>query len=89
MIIAEAGGTGDCSPHCKGMIMIRAFLVCCAALLGASGCSVAFYGSAPATPGNRYVVGAKQGFLATNPAMYICPDKKSGECQQIEVTVTE
>jgi hypothetical protein len=70
--------------------MSKTLFVCSLALLGVSGCSVNFNGSAPATPGSRYVVGAKEGFMTVKPVVFLCPEKpKSGECKQVDVTIND
>jgi hypothetical protein len=53
---------------------------------GATACSTAAYGSAPAKDGSVFVVGTKAGFPAPYPAMWVCPSQPGkGECKEIEV----
>jgi hypothetical protein len=66
--------------------MTKVLLACSLALLGASGCAVTFYDSAPAAPGSRYVVGSK----SNEAVVFLCPEKpKSGECELVDVTVND
>jgi hypothetical protein len=51
------------------------------ALLGATGCAVSFYDSAPAAPGHRYVAGSK----ADIPTMFICPEQPGTQCEVVEL----
>ena len=54
--------------------------------LGATACSTAALGAAPAKDGSIYVVGQKQGFLSTEPAMWECPAQPGkGSCKQLNV----
>jgi hypothetical protein len=51
-----------------------------------TGCSVYFHGSAPASEGGIYVVGAKQGFMTTKSTVWLCPvDGTQAKCEKVEV----
>ena len=65
----------------KGAIVIAVAL---AALL-MSACATQFTGSAPDDDSHMYVVGSKQIFFGWAPAIWRCPAKTSGECENVKV----
>ena len=63
-----------------------AVAVSIAAVFALSGCATQFQGSAPASDGKMYVVGAKQvPFVGIQPMVWICPEKSPGECEEVKV----
>jgi len=56
------------------------------AVLGLSGCSTTFHGSAPADADHIYVVGGKiKPFLGWRPVVWRCPAKTRGDCEEVHV----
>ena len=56
------------------------------ACIGLLGCATTFYDSAPADDGHIYVVGGRvEPFMGTQPTVWRCPSRSSGECTEVSV----